>query len=122
MTHARVKIHNENTVERLRSKVNYEVHTGYRRYKANIMFSRIYKNCDKYKYSREVEDYDTWYLATFYSQIYFPPCRINLFSLDEEGKAISFSLHGSLLRHNPFTVILKRIILTGYPYKVLIIF
>lgn len=118
LLHARVQIHNENTLESLKSKVNYEIHTGFRRFKSNVMFSRIYKNCDKYKYVREVEDYGTWYLASFYGQIYFPPNRVNIFALNDAGAPISFSLSGRLLKPDPFVVILKRIILTGYPLKI----
>ena len=118
MCHARVKIHNENLNDDIDSRADYEIHSGFRRFKTNITYSRIYKRCDKFKFVRKVADYDTWYLASFYSQIYFPAMRLTVLSLDQNGNPRCISLAGDLLYPDPLLVILKRIILTGYPTKV----
>lgn len=117
MCHARLKIHNDHPQDvPLLSKQDYEIHTGFRRQKTNVLFSRIYKRCDKFKQVRGAEEPETWYLASFYSQIYFGPTRCVLVSLKNNVSAISMT--GGLLVPDPLKVILKRIILTGYPVKV----
>ena len=55
-------------------------------------------------------------IASMYLPIVFSPCKILLFTKSNQN--ISLLATGHALAPNPLTVILKRIILTGYPLKV----
>ena len=89
----RVKLHNDNEAE-VESKRIYEVHTGFRRFRANVLFSKLYNHCDKSKYAKKVDSYDDLYLASYYGQIYFPPKKAAIFSLDPQGQVKCLSLSG----------------------------
>jgi len=54
-------------------------------------------------------------IASMYLPIVFSPCKILLFTRTNN---LSLLATGHALPPNPLTVILKRIILTGYPLKV----
>ena len=56
-------------------------------------------------------------IASMYMPIVFSPCKVLVFTRSEEGN-LNLLATGSALAPNPLTVILKRIILTGYPLKV----
>ena len=115
--HARLRLHNENTVP-IESKRVYEVHAGFRRFRANMIFSKIYSHCDKTKFCQTLDSYEDLYLGSYYGQIYFPPKKVAVFSIDASGNPICLSMTGQVEYPDPFKVILKRIILTGYPAKV----
>ena len=111
----------------MESKRNYTVHTGFRKYQTNIMFSHIYRNCDKFRYAKSIKEQGKWYLASFYAQVYFPPNNVLIFT-DKESESNGIiedpndnqkilCLEGSQLMPDLFKVILKRIIFTGYPSK-----
>ena len=91
------------------------------------MFSHIYRNCDKFRYAKSINEQGKWYMASFYAQVYFPPNNALIFvdretdeddmqtETAESGKVLC--LVGAQLLPDLFKVILKRIILTGYPFK-----
>lgn len=56
-------------------------------------------------------------IASAYCPIVFAPCKVIMLTKTEEGK-LNLLATGIALPPNPLTVILKRIILTGYPLKV----
>ena len=113
--------------DKLLSKRNYQIHTGFRKYETNIMFSHIYRNCDKFRHAKSIKEQSKWFMASFYSQLYFPPNNVLIFTNKEteEGEMTDdqapqskiLCLMGSQLMPDLFKVILKRIILTGYPLK-----
>jgi len=82
VNHANVQLHNENTEDVLESKGVYEVHCGFRKMKGvNMMFSRIYNNCDKFKTVKKIdEEYESTFLASFYGQLTFPPNNLIVYS------------------------------------------
>ena len=63
---------------------------------------------------------DTSAIASMYLPIVFSPCKILLFTKASKSGTLDLKLlaTGHALPPNPLTVILKRIILTGYPLKV----
>lgn len=117
MCHARLKLHNDNEAN-VESNRIYEIHAGFRRLRANMLFSKVFRNCDKSKFARVVDSYDDIYLGSFYGQIYFPPKKVAVFSLNPNGTIKCLSMAGQMEYPDPFRVILKRIVLTGYPCKV----
>lgn len=126
INHCKVRMHNTFD-DRLNSKQNYEIHTGFRKYNTNIMFSHIYRNCDKFRYAKSIKQPGQWYMASFYGQVYFPPSNVLIFTQKEKEDGCMVDecgsnnkilcLVGSQLMPDLFKVILKRIIFTGYPFK-----
>jgi pre-rRNA-processing protein TSR1 len=56
-------------------------------------------------------------VASVYCPIIFSPCKMLMFNKDQEGK-LKILATGIVMPPNPLSIILKRIILTGYPLKV----
>jgi hypothetical protein len=56
-------------------------------------------------------------LASIYGEVTFPPANALFFKTHENG-AKELVASGELMRPDPLRVILKRIILCGYPFKV----
>ena len=124
INHCKVRMHNT-FEDSLGSKKNYEIHTGFKKFKTNVVFSKIYNHCDKFKYVKQLKEPNKWYLASFYSQLYFPPNNVLVFEDKEDGgmqeenkQEVPLSLIGTQLLPDLFKVILKRVIFTGYPHKV----
>lgn len=66
-------------------------------------------------------NHNNWYLASFYQQLYFNPCHALIFVKKNEMLEYNLgdlAMLGTLLNPDPFKLILKRIVLTGYPYKI----
>jgi len=61
VNHANVQLHNENTVDYINSKSNFEIHCGFKKFKnTNLVFSRVYNNCDKNKVVKKIgEEYES---------------------------------------------------------------
>ena len=57
-------------------------------------------------------------IASVYSPIVFSPCKVLVFNKDEETGEKKLLANGITLPPNPMQVILKRIMLTGYPLKI----
>jgi len=62
--------------------------------------------------------HDMSVIASAYSPIVFTPCKILMFTKDKESGHLNVLATGVALPPNPLAIILKRIILTGYPLKV----
>lgn len=69
------------------------------------------------KYMRFLRN-DTSAIASLYLPIVFSPCKILMFTPTKGSSDLDLLATGHALPPNPLTVILKRIILTGYPLKV----
>lgn len=83
----------------------------------NPIFSKIYSSNTKSKYVRKLNEVNQTYQASFYYYNMYPPANFLLFALDEL-KTADVCASGILTRSDPLHIILKRIILTGYPYKI----
>jgi pre-rRNA-processing protein TSR1 len=113
--HIKARFQNEFDGE-LDSKTPYLLHTGFRVSSPALLFGSIYANSDLIKYKRKVEGGSQWLLLTYYGQTYFPPQNALLFAPAADGQ-LRLAMVGSSLTPDPFRVILKRVVLTGYPFK-----
>ena len=117
------------------SKENFLVQNGFRRFAANLTFSSIVRGGSNHKLLRSVSQNNAWFLASYYAPLYFSPnlslifdpnsqepmTRQKILTLDIrllKASDFKISMIGRTLKSNPFLVILKRIILTGYPIKI----
>jgi pre-rRNA-processing protein TSR1 len=104
--------------EVIKSKQEFSLHCGFRRFPARPIFSEIPKkssSCKKFKYMRFLHE-DTTACASFYAPVVFPPCRLLMFAKSDTGPELAAI--GSIKRADPKQLIIKRAMLTGYPFKV----
>lgn len=95
----------------VKAKMPLELHCGFVRFTGRPMFSEHNANSDKHKMERYlVPERPT--VVTFYGPAIFTPAPALLSYID--GDLIAA---GSALGADPDRIILKRIILTGYPFK-----
>lgn len=57
------------------------------------------------------------FCATILAPITFPPTNVIVFS-QTNGKTMQLLAHGMVLDVNPDRIILKRVVLSGHPFKV----
>ena len=100
------------------SKTEVIIHCGFRWFTIKPIFSVEPSpgQGDKLKYMRFLK-HDVSSIATAFMPIVFTPCKILVFTKTEDG-TLTLLATGHALPPNPLTIILKRIILTGYPLKV----
>ena len=115
LCHAKAKFQNEYEGE-LESNQTYQVHFGFRVSNVNPFFSKIFSNSEQFKYQRKLKNDDSWHLLSFFHSTYFPPANMLLFAKDVDGN-MKLAMIGSMIYPDPFKIILKRIVLTGYPIK-----
>lgn len=129
LMHLKVRVHNQ-FEGALNSKSSFEIHMGFRKEVAQVIFSRVHPKTSKTLYKRKIiaeNSRNEWFLASFFAPMYFPPANVMLFALDGEKKGVEglkgseeipqLAMMGSLEYPDLFKVILKRVILTGYPIK-----
>lgn len=99
----------------IKSKEKLIVQCGFRRFIVNPIFS-AHTNCDKHKYERFFRANET-VVATFYAPIQFPPSPVLCFQ-EQPDTTLKLAANGVLMSCNPDRVVLKRIVLSGHPFKV----
>lgn len=95
---------------------------GFRKFYIKPIFSRCINGTEKTKYTKVIkEDYENHFFCSFYYYNTFPPApfsiyKVNQLNLDQfEPSPV---MYGELLKCDPMHIILERIILCGYPYKI----
>ncbi|XP_047520938.1 pre-rRNA-processing protein TSR1 homolog [Pieris napi] len=101
--------------EPIQSKERLIFQVGYRRFIVNPIFSQ-HTNGSKHKYERFFQPASTC-VATFYAPIQFSPSSVLCFK-EKKNTNLQLVASGVLLSCNPDRLIIKRIILSGHPYKV----
>lgn len=105
--------------EVMKSKDEVVMHAGFRRFSARPIYSEIPRKSStnkKYKFMRFLHQEITA-CASFYAPVVFPPCRL-LMSVQPEGAITpELAAAGSIVSVDPKQLIIKRIILTGYPFR-----
>ncbi|KAH7727402.1 pre-rRNA-processing protein TSR1 isoform X2 [Aphelenchoides avenae] len=99
----------------IKNKQNLIFHVGYRRFEANPLFSQ-HTNGDKFKMERFMPA-EGAFVATVFAPIMFPPCPVLVFRRDAKGRQ-HLVASGAVLDINPDRIVLKRIVLSGHPFKI----
>ena len=112
----------DNTIVENMNKNVFECHCGFRRYLIKPIFSNdIFTGGDKLKMQRFLEK-DKFYIMSAYAQLTYPNSPIILFTHktvdDKIEQKLSFCGTGLTLEANDRKIILKKIVLTGYPVKI----
>ncbi|KAF8410320.1 hypothetical protein HHK36_002847 [Tetracentron sinense] len=102
----------------IKSKEALTFHVGFRQFVARPIFSSDNFNSDKHKMERFLHA-GRFSIASVYAPISFPPLPLIVLK-SGEGDAVSPAVAavGSLRSIDPERIILKKIILTGYPQRV----
>ncbi|CAH1644549.1 unnamed protein product [Spodoptera littoralis] len=101
--------------EPIKSKEKLIFQVGYRRFIVNPIFSQ-HTNGAKHKYERFFQPASTC-VASFYAPIQFSPSSVLCFK-EKKNTNLQLLATGVLLSCNPDRLIIKRIVLSGHPYKV----
>ena len=112
----------DNTIVENMNKNIFECHCGFRRYLIKPIFSNdIFVGGDKLKIQKYLEK-DKFYVMSTYAQLTYPNSPIILFTHktvdDKIEEKLSFCGTGLTLESNDKKIILKKIVLTGYPVKI----
>eukprot|EP00918_Siedleckia_nematoides_P035139 GHVU01076365.1.p1 GENE.GHVU01076365.1~~GHVU01076365.1.p1 ORF type:complete len:729 (-),score=121.62 GHVU01076365.1:308-2302(-) len=106
---------NHNIVQPIKSKDRMVFHVGYRRFAACPIYSQ-HTNADKHKFERFLKN-STATVATVFAPIIFPPASVLVFRETADGTHKHVA-SGSVLSVNPDRIVLKRIVLSGHPFKI----
>lgn len=97
------------------SKQRMVVQCGYRRFIVNPIFSQ-HTNGDKHKFERFFRPGET-VVATFFAPIQFSPAPVLCFR-ENPDTSLTMVANGVLMSCTPDRVVLKRVVLSGHPYKI----
>ncbi|CAL9115738.1 unnamed protein product [Musa textilis] len=100
----------------IKSKEMLSFHMGFRQFFARPLFSSDDLNCDKHKMERFLHP-GRFSVASVYAPISFPPLPLIVLKT-QHGEPPALAAIGSLKCVDPDRIILKKIILTGYPQRV----
>ncbi len=95
----------------IKAKAPMQIHSGFVRFEGRPMYSEHNSNSDKHKMLRFLF-HGRYTVASFYGPCVYAPAPALLFR--DDGR---FVASGSCLGADPDRIILKRIVLTGYPFK-----
>ncbi|XP_010441233.1 PREDICTED: pre-rRNA-processing protein TSR1 homolog isoform X2 [Camelina sativa] len=101
----------------IKTKEELVFHVGFRQFIARPVFSTDNFSSDKHKMERFLHP-GGFSLASIYGPISFPPLPLVVLKISEGSGAPAVAALGSLKSVEPNKIILKKIILTGYPQRV----
>ncbi|XP_044511758.1 pre-rRNA-processing protein TSR1 homolog isoform X1 [Mangifera indica] len=101
----------------VKAKEELIFHVGFRQFVARPIFSSDNINSDKHKMERFLHA-GRFSIASIYAPISFPPLPLIALKKAEAGAPPAVAAVGSLRSIDPNRIILKKIILTGYPQRV----
>lgn len=99
----------------VKAKEELIFHCGFRRFRASPLFSQ-HTSADKHKLERFLR-LDAALVVTVYAPITFPPASVLVFKQRSNGMHDLIAT-GSLLAVDPDRIIIKRLVLSGHPFKI----
>ncbi|KAJ7538852.1 hypothetical protein O6H91_11G065700 [Diphasiastrum complanatum] len=108
---------NDSYSEPVKSKDQLIFHTGFRRFTSRPIFSTDDINMDKHKFERFLHP-GRFTIASVFCPISFGPLPVLVFKSNSEDKEVSFVASGATRNVDPDRIILKKIVLSGFPHSV----
>lgn len=99
----------------IKSKEKLIFQCGFRRFTASPIFSQ-HTNGNKHKYERYFQP-DSTVVASMYAPVTYSPCPVMCY-LEKRDGSMELIATGNVLSANPDRIVIKRVVLSGYPYKV----
>ena len=90
---------------------------GWRTWKARPVFSQNNLNSDKHKFERFLPQGGAFFAASCFGPVTYSPCPVMLFRQGTQSQRELLAV-GSMLPADADRIVVKRIILTGYPTRV----
>ena len=90
---------------------------GWRTWKGRPIFSQNNLNSDKHKFERFLPQGGTFFAASVFGPVTYTPCPILVFREDISNRRELVAI-GSMLPADADRIVVKRIVLTGYPVRV----
>mmetsp|Transcript_25123 Transcript_25123/g.28905 ORF Transcript_25123/g.28905 Transcript_25123/m.28905 type:complete len:468 (-) Transcript_25123:13-1416(-) len=125
VSHFRITRHEEDR-SIVKSKSILEFHVGFRRFQTRPIFSDEYLKTNKAKFYRFLP-HDAKVLASAYTPVCFPNTQLIVMKrgdtnaeeieIDHESEEPTLLASGTVTEPDPLKLVLKRIVLTGYPVK-----
>lgn len=94
---------------------------GWKTWQGRPVFSQNNLNSDKHKFERFMPVEGAFFACTMFGTVTYCPCPVLLFRESKEvgeGKKRDLLAHGSMIGADADRIVLKRIVLTGYPTRV----
>lgn len=113
VVHLLVKKHTAYGDTPIKSKDPMYVQVGFRTFYTQPIYSEYHPRSAKARYERFLQP-SQFMVATIYAPVTFRPAPVLMFN----PKTGALAATGSIMSVDPDRVIMKRIVLTGYPYKV----
>ncbi|XP_069801789.1 pre-rRNA-processing protein TSR1 homolog [Dendropsophus ebraccatus] len=110
-----VRRHAGNT-EPVQAKEEIIFHCGFRRFRAAPLYSQ-HTSADKHKSERFLRS-DAAVVVTVFAPITFPPASVIMFKQRSNGMHDLIAT-GSLLSVDPDRIVIKRLVLSGHPFKIM---
>ncbi|KAF7995100.1 hypothetical protein HCN44_004572 [Aphidius gifuensis] len=101
--------------EPIKSKERLIFQCGFRRFSTCPVFSQ-HTSLKKHKYVRYFQNDDT-VVASMYGQIIYPPCQVLCYKENKDG-SLNLIAKGNVLSADPNRLLIKRVVLSGHPFKV----
>ncbi len=101
----------------VKSKDELYFRCGWRTWKARPTFSQNNLNCDKHKFERFMPTNGAFFSSSVFGPVTYTPCPVLVFRRLEMNKTKLVAL-GSIFNADADRIVVKRIILTGYPTRV----
>lgn len=90
---------------------------GWRTWKTRPVFSQNNLNCNKHKFERFMPRNGAFFAATFFGPVTYTPCPVLVFR-EQAEKPRELCAAGSMIGADADRIVVKRIILTGFPVRV----
>jgi pre-rRNA-processing protein TSR1 len=101
----------------VKSKDVFHFRCGWRTWKAKPVFSQNNLNCDKHKFERYMPTEGSFFSASVLGPVTYTPCPVLMFRKPGQMQSQLVAL-GSIFNADADRIVVKRIILTGYPTRV----
>ena len=100
----------------VKSKDKLMFRCGWRTWEGRPVFSQNNLNCDKHKFERFLPQVGSFFAASIFGPVTYTPCPVLVFR-DHKGRKEMVAI-GSMIGADADRIVIKRIVLTGYPVKV----
>ncbi|CAB9515954.1 processing protein TSR1 homolog [Seminavis robusta] len=101
----------------VKSKDKLTIRCGWRTWETRPVFSQNNLNCNKHKFERFMPLQGAFFAATFFGPVTYTPCPVLVFR-KQEDKPQELCAIGSMIGADADRIVVKRVILTGYPVRV----
>lgn len=110
--------HEQTEDEPIKSKDLLTFRCGWRTWQARPVFSQNNLNCDKHKYERFLPQGGAFFAASIFGPVTYTPCPVLVFRETTKAGSRQLVATGSIIGADADRIVVKRIILTGYPVRV----